>query len=119
MSANRSGHLMHGLQKSLECFLSFGRALALVLLNKMRHPGLYTQRPQILLKSAVIDVGEEECGIDLTLLNVSSEGTGVSDARVSYTVLPDGVNKLGGFPHHARQVGVEAAVEVRLEHQVA
>ncbi len=95
--------------------LYFCRRFALVLFDKVSDRRLRLESFEALLHSSVIDICEEEGGRDLTLLHVRDKSRNVGDPGISDAMFPHRVHELRRFPCHARQVGIEIAVEIRFE----
>lgn len=92
---------------------------ALVLFHEVRKGRLHLQRIERSVHCPIIHVGEEERGFDLALFHVSDKGGGVAGAGEADTVFPHGVDEFRRFSGHAAQIGVEVAVEVCFEDEIA
>src|SRR3569833_3628120 len=71
------------------------------------------------IDSSIVDVGEEKRRLNLAFFHVSDEGVRIGRAREAHAVTPYRIDELAGLGRHAAQIGIEIAVEIRLEDQIA
>src|SRR5580700_2840756 len=115
-AARQARRIAQSIDKFFEGALQFRRGHALMLLHEMRQGSLSFQCLECRLHRLVVNVGEEECSLDLAALHISYEGVDIAGARKSHTMLPHSVDKVPGLGGHAPQISFEIAVEIRLKY---